>query len=461
MACGCYLADEICRTMKQYLVEHQPSRCLNNVLIPFLQVPCKAKKEKRPDEKPVKGTSFPLSIPHTQVYCYSSVFDVPHDWDRLINGVDVFLERPYLSTLESNPPKDMGFVYLLFYYKNKAIGLAYCQTFPISLEDSIRSISAKRSWEKKVKSWIGRTFGFHMLVCGNALLSGQHQLYVDESKIEAALFYDLLQEGLDVTAKWLRSCGTKVDTIMVKDLENKEQAFSEKLANARYHICPFQPSMILNLQEDWETFDDYLAAMSSKYRVRARRAFKKGTPLERIELDREDLEIYQSELFDLYKSVADKAEFSLTELHPEYLPALKKKFGADFIIQGYFVQGEMIGYCTTLQNGTELEAHFLGIGPDTNQKYQLYLNMLYDMVKIGIEKQMQRIIFSRTALEIKSSIGAEPESLGCYLRYRNPIFNHFLSFFVHYMEPQVDWEQRHPFKNIEQGTRNKEFRMSK
>lgn len=460
MGLGCYLADEISRTMKQYLVEHQQSQCLSGAFIPFLHAPCKLNKGKMPEKKPGKGQSFQLSIPDTYMNCFSSIFDVPNHWDDLIDGKDIFLERPYLSALEANPPKNMGFAYLLFYYKNRPVGIAYCQTFPLKLDDSIRSISANRSWEKKIKNWIGKTFGFNMLVCGNALLSGQHQLCFNESLIDSSLFYELLKEGLDVAAKWLKGEGTKVDTIMVKDLEDREWELSNKLAGERYQICPFQPSMILHLQEDWTDFEDYLSAMSSKYRVRARRAFKKGKALEKIELDLEDLGIYHSDLFDLYKNVADKAEFSLVELHPGYLPALKKKFGEAFKILAYFVRGEMVGYCTTLENGPELEAHFLGLGPETNQKYQLYLNMLYDMVRIGIEQNnIQQIIFSRTALEIKSSIGAEPESLACYLRYQNPIFNHFLSFFVHYMEPQVDWEQRHPFKNIEQ--QNKEYRISK
>lgn len=435
--------------MIQYLVGHQPNRCLNNVFSNFLQTPCKTKKDKRYNPQPNNGHSFHLSVPDTKVSCYFSIFDVPQHWDQLVDGQDVFLERPYLGALESNSPLGMGFVYLLFYVKEQAVGLAYCQTLPLKLDKSIRTISAKRSWEKSVKSWIGKTFSFNVLICGNALLSGQHQLYIDESQIEPAVFYDLLQEGLDITAKCLKHKGVQVDTIMVKDLEAKEWIFSKKLENTKYHSIPFQPSMILDLRSDWDSFDDYLSSMSSKYRVRARRAYKKGALLDRVELDTDDLPVYQEELFDLYKQVADRAEFSLTELHPNYIPALKRKFGAEFVILAYFVRGEMVGYCTTLQNGTELEAHFLGIGPETNENYQLYLNMLYDMVKIGIQLKMDRIIFSRTALEIKSSVGAEPELLSCYLRYQNPIFNQFLPFFVKYMEPEVQWEQRHPFKNEE------------
>jgi hypothetical protein len=36
----------------------------------------------------------------------------------------------------------------------------------------------------------------------------------------------------------------------------------------------------------------------------------------------------------------------------------------------------------------------------------LYLNMLYDMIAYSINKGFKEIIFARTALEIKSSVGA-------------------------------------------------------
>ena len=39
------------------------------------------------------------------------------------------------------------------------------------------------------------------------------------------------------------------------------------------------------------------------------------------------------------------------------------------------------------------EAHFLGFTPKQNQAYQLYLNMLYDLIKIGIESKVEAIIF--------------------------------------------------------------------
>ena len=77
----------------------------------------------------------------------------------------------------------------------------------------------------------------------------------------------------------------------------------------------------------------------------------------------------------------------------------------------------------------------------------MYLNILYDIIKVGFEQECKSIVFARTALEIKSSVGAEPHEMYWYLRHRNKISNRFLSQIVDYLNPKDDWVQRKPFKD--------------
>ncbi|MBL7791259.1 MAG: GNAT family N-acetyltransferase, partial [Saprospiraceae bacterium] len=83
---------------------------------------------------------------------------------------------------------------------------------------------------------------------------------------------------------------------------------------------------------------------------------------------------------------------------------------------------------------------------DANTHHQLYLNMLYDIVKQGIETGAKRVVFSRTAMEIKSSVGATPHYLHSFLRHRCWWGNLILPFMVRFLEPPVKWTGRHPFR---------------
>lgn len=76
----------------------------------------------------------------------------------------------------------------------------------------------------------------------------------------------------------------------------------------------------------------------------------------------------------------------------------------------------------------------------------LYLNMLYNMTEFGIENGFEKIIFGRTALEIKSSVGAEPVNMSGFIFHTNPLINKYIGKLFNSLEPEVNWQQRHPFK---------------
>ena len=76
----------------------------------------------------------------------------------------------------------------------------------------------------------------------------------------------------------------------------------------------------------------------------------------------------------------------------------------------------------------------------------LYLNMLYNMTEFGITHQFERIIYGRTAMEIKSSIGASPTPMHGFMYHTQPLINRCVPQLFKNLEPPVAWEQRHPFK---------------
>jgi hypothetical protein len=95
-----------------------------------------------------------------------------------------------------------------------------------------------------------------------------------------------------------------------------------------------------------------------------------------------------------------------------------------------------------------LETYFLGYDEHVQKEKMLYLNMLYNMTKFGIENQFKKIIFGRTALEIKSSIGAKPVVMSGFIYHTNTWINKMLPKIFPNLEPTLVWQQRHPFKEI-------------
>ena len=93
-----------------------------------------------------------------------------------------------------------------------------------------------------------------------------------------------------------------------------------------------------------------------------------------------------------------------------------------------------------------MDTYFLGYDDNVQREKMLYLNMLYDMIGYSINKKYNRIIFARTALEIKSSVGAKAVDMFGLMKHNNPILNLLVAKTFKYFEPKLEWQERNPFK---------------
>ncbi len=356
-------------------------------------------------------------------------------WNEAAPANDLFLQYDYLLFLEKFPPDSGSFAYVVFTQHGKNIGVAYFQIGYFDAEKSIHSDSLF------VKS-ITRQINFKALILGNALVTGEHAYYFDQS-ISKENQENALQKAIEKVENQCVKENRKTSFHLVKDFFQEKDFLIEK----NYAAFPFSPNMILDLRSEWDSFEAYLDAMSTKYRTRAKRAEKKLSGLKYLEMDVQMIENQQDTIYNLYNKIANGADFNYTFIHKKYFIELKKALGDAYRIIGCYNQNELVGFFTTIYNFDELETGFIGFDEKYNASHQIYLNFLYEMVKIGIEAGVKKVVFSRTALEIKSSIGAEPHFMQTYLKAQSPILNRFMPRVVAAIAPKQEWQQRKPFKN--------------
>ena len=145
-------------------------------------------------------------------------------------------------------------------------------------------------------------------------------------------------------------------------------------------------------------------------------------------------------------NVAKNAPFNTFYLPENHFEEFKKELKDNFLFYGYFIDDELIGFNTLIKNGKDIDTYFLGYDEKHQREKMLYLNMLYDMIAYSINKGYSRIIFARTALEIKSSVGAKPVKMYGLMKHSNPFINLFVSKTFSYFEPVMEWQERNPFK---------------
>ncbi len=378
--------------------------------------------------------------------------DLNENWSLAAPSDNSFLQFPFLKAVEAAPPKGMRFVYLVFYKNSTPSGVAYCQITPFSVGESVNTEDDKDKYPCLVRAF-GRIVrnlvsgkNRNLLVCGNLLLTGEHGFYFP-TEIDKVTAFDILEEALILTQNTLEAQGTNIDGIFIKDISEAHRAPVQVLMDRKFSEFTFHPNMVLHLRENWQTFDDYMGDISSKYKVRARKTIKSLDGLELRELSESEIFTNQDKIYALYRLIASNQDFNMVALNSGYMPELKRQLGERFRLHGYFLDGQLVGYFTTIRNHDELEAHFLGFQPEINKEYHLYHNILFQILRIGIDEKVKQIVYARTAMEIKSTIGAKPYQMLCYIRASNRLTNKVLAPIVEYLKPGTDWVARNPFKD--------------
>ena len=203
--------------------------------------------------------------------------------------------------------------------------------------------------------------------------------------------------------------------------------------------------MIIQLKPEWKNFEEYKNILKSKYRVKANKADSKSSILETRLFSSKDLETYKHELQALYQNTIDKASFNAQVLNLDTYSHLSTSLKDNFIVKGYFLENRLVGFLTALVNDNKLDAHFIGLDYELNKSHAIYPRILNDYVRIGIEKQVSSINLGRTASEIKTTIGANPVELSCYIKHKNPFLNSLIKPFLRRIKIK-EFKQHSPFK---------------
>lgn len=228
--------------------------------------------------------------------------------------------------------------------------------------------------------------------------------------------------------------------ILLKDLYREEDPAVRWLRQNGYTLLPTEPAMRLDVSP-FATMQDYLTGLKSKYRVRYRRARSRMGRLERRRLTAEEVRREQESLYDLYREVTANAYVNFVELRSDYFAWL----GQVGRVDGYYDAGRLVGFITAIANDGLYHAHYLGMQQSYKGSHHLYHNMLFDLIEDAIAGGYESLDYGRTALEIKSSVGAEPHYFATLATAKPDWLNKLLPHFVPVVFTPQPWRARHPF----------------
>jgi predicted N-acyltransferase len=373
---------------------------------------------------------------------YNSTTQLPINWDDLAIST-VFLSVKYLQVLEKSSPDNMICHFIGIYDNNTLVGVALSQFLNLNL---LESFGERDTWVKTtIRNLVFGKFASHVLVIGNNMLTGQNSFaFSDLANKNKALL--TLRKATTELKEIFKSKGISIHITTYKDFNQEEISNFDILEFKKEYLFSTQPNMVFTIKENWKSEQDYIDSLSKKYRDQYKRARKKAAGIKKKKLHLGDIIALEDTIYELYLHVAKNAPFNTFFLPKNHFRIFKEIFKDKFLFYGYFIDDKLIGFNTLIKNGEVMDTYFLGYDESIQREKMLYLNMLYDMIAYSINKNFKEIIFARTALEIKSSVGAKPIKMYGLMTHNSRAVNAFLPKIFKYLEPETVWQQRNPFK---------------
>ena len=379
---------------------------------------------------------------------FSSIDEISNEiWTQLECENNLYFHRDFLKSIEINHSEINFYYIILVDNSNKPIALAsiqivdfYLDTVKTNFEDFIR----------KIKNLLRKLYilpnkkALKLLISGNTFVSGEHGIFITHSQDKKQVIKNLAKAILHFVNS---NNSINIDAFLLKDFVNESLFITDELKNYNYHPFSVEPNMILEINEDWISFEDYLNAIKTKFRVKAKKALQLSKEIIIKEVNDHNIENKLPQMTALYKKVVNNADFNLSHFNLESYKTLKSAFGEKYILKTYELDGKIVGFMSGMINQNSLDAHFVGLDYSLNRQYAIYQRMLYDYIQIAIAKKLKTLNFGRTASEIKSSVGAKPQDLTMYLRHKKGITNKIVKLFLQYIQPSP-FRQHFPFKNI-------------
>ncbi len=373
------------------------------------------------------------------------------DWEAITKKETIFLEKDYLKIVEQGEYARLMCRYVIVYYKGKACGIIYFQVIDFKAEvfgdlltNSEEVLQSKRLnlFEKYLEVNKHETL-MRLFTCGNNLVSGAYGFLFDK-KIKTQEANALLLNIIGVISKEEKLGGT-ISAILIKDFDKPLQP-KKLLAEEKFDEFFVEPNMIVNIPDNINSLEEYTALFTKKYRNRAKSIFKSLIGVEVKDFNLDEIKSHEKELYALYENIFDKARFKLIKLPKNYFSAVKECYTDNFKVKAFRRDDKLIAFGSYfLMPDGSLEAHYIGFDYELNQQYHLYQNILYLMINEAIKNKIQKVNLGRTAAEIKTTVGAKPQNLICYIKPQNTISKLIQKPFISFLQP-AEWIPRNPFK---------------
>jgi hypothetical protein len=357
------------------------------------------------------------------------------EWDQLLldsKSSSTFLDSRMIRALLNSSSRNVAAVEWRF--KGVLKGIALVEDTVAESVDLSKHVDGKSFVFNLISRLLhGRSgrLGFSVRVMGTSLGSGDHafrflpEIATEQRQrcVEGTMFFSSSDRGSKIPP-----------VVMAKDTVISGDSQKSPLFPG-WTSMEFDPEMIVYLDPLWNSIEDCMPFLVTKSRTKFKRVQELSKDFQVEDWSLEQLEEGGALLIDLYRSVFDRSGFRLGSLHLEELIESKRFWGDAFVVSVYVLDEQNVGFQCAYVTLDATEAFFVGFRPELIKSHAIYQRMLLEFVQLGISAGSKEVRMGRTALDVKSSIGALPRRLQCDVKFRNPLLHFVVQTFAKRFSP--------------------------
>ncbi|MFH1836518.1 MAG: GNAT family N-acetyltransferase [Candidatus Omnitrophota bacterium] len=373
-----------------------------------------------------------------KVKTYTSITHIDKDeWNSIVEKNNIMCDHSYLEAVEKSDINNCVYYYPVVYKDGKIV--AHTSAYLIRTELDLFAQGAIKNVVNFIRRKWKNFLVMRSIECGTPVKIGNTISFAEEiDKIKAL---DLMCKEIEGIAKRL---GVKM--ILFRDFYDQEIDFFDKFTESGYvRIHNLQNT---NIEIKWKTFDEYLNSMKSNYRrkiiKRMEKCREKGIVVAKVE----KFSKYADNLMSLWENVNKNAkEYCRERLTTEFFRNIDKYMEERSQAILLKKEGIPIGCALLLLDEKTLTSMYYGLDYSYNKENFLYFNLLYETVKMGIEKGIEDIDMGITTLVPKKDLGAKICTLYMYMKYDHFLLSKIIPKLFNMMTPQDNTGPRKVFKD--------------
>jgi predicted N-acyltransferase len=213
----------------------------------------------------------------------------------------------------------------------------------------------------------------------------------------------------------------RTDGILFRDFLDSELGEFGLFGDLGFLRVPNLPVATLNVP--WKTTQAYEADLRHSYRRayrRRRRVLAEAGVTARVVVDFAPL---ANELAGLWRQVYDRAsEYRREILPPAFFTRISEELGEESSVLLLEKDERPLAFALLLREENQLLWPYCGLDYAVNEQYELYFNLLYEIVHHAIRLGVPEVDMGITTLDAKKRVGATVQPLHMYMRHCGLLF---------------------------------------